>query len=103
MTLLGFTKTLSRLSIVIVAGFGATALAQLNLPGGSYTPTVTFSTNNSLPAFATTVFSTLPSGYSVNVVAGETGGGTTGEGCPPLAIVLITPIAIAVNIEARNR
>jgi hypothetical protein len=59
-------KAFARISSLLLAGWGVTALAQtLNLPPGTYTPIVTFSTNQSLPTFATVQFTTLPSGYDV--------------------------------------
>jgi hypothetical protein len=59
-------KAFARISSLLLAGWGVTAFAEtLNLPPGVFTPTVTFSTNESLPAFATVQFTTLPSGYDV--------------------------------------
>jgi hypothetical protein len=66
--LFGFAESLARISTLLALGLGATALAQVSsitLPPGIYTPTVEFSTNGALPAFASVTFTTLPSGDTV--------------------------------------
>lgn len=60
-------KALVQICTLLVSGYGTTAVAQtLNVPAGSVAPTANFSTNESLPAFATVQFTNLPSGFDVN-------------------------------------